>query len=250
MEKIFTPFEGQNNIKIIANTILVLMTRVLFIMVVAGCSKDGTLEEPDKINPLENQGKLLGSLEELENFYSVEFVDAMIALNFNTNLGNNPPNLEGSYLISPFILEDSTVEQDSAAIGGQFQDYLATFSNQDNKNLTIDLEGIQSSQTDNGNGSFVTGDNSSFAVYSKTATLQGSTETVTAVAISGILSPNGILKVQFYGAMLDDNGDPDGIFIENNTGRLLVDGDDFSPKQIQTSKAIGLDLSNWMTNLK
>ena len=228
-----------------------MMAIALLLVVMVACSKSGSLTEPDLQDPLEeSEDNLLGSLEEVKNFYTTEFVDAMVDLEFNINLGNNPPNLEGSYLISPFILEDSTVEQDSAAIGGQFQDYLATFSNQNNNSLTIDLEGIQDGQEDDGSGSFITGDGGAFTVYSKTISQQGSSKAETAVTISGILSPNGIINIQFFGAMLDDNGDPQGVFIENNTGRLLVDGDDFSSKQTQTSKTSSLNLSNWVRKLE
>ncbi len=229
----------------------IVMASLLFTGV-AACSKDGTLKEPDKLNPLENpQGNLLGSLEEIENFYTIEFVDAMMEMDFNFNLGNTPPNLEGSFLISPFILEDSTVEADSVLIGAQFQDYLATFSNQDNGNLSIDLHGTQASQTDTGSGSFITGSNVSFTIYAKTISFQGTSSATTAVAISGTRSPNGIINTQFFGGMIDNNGNPQGLWIENNTGRLIIDGDGFSLQQNLGSKSKGhIDLLNWIKKLE
>ncbi|MEX0289241.1 MAG: hypothetical protein AB3N14_09010 [Flavobacteriaceae bacterium] len=236
------------------------LTITLLMVICTNCTKEGGLEDPDLIDPLvpsdnlqeplEPSGNLQGTLEEVKDYYTVEFVDAMEDIGFEINLGNNPPNLEGSYLISPFILEVSTIEADSTAIGGQFQDYLATFSNQDNDNLTIDLSGVQADQTDDGEGSFITGANGKFTVYTKTTSSAGNSEAQTAVSISGTLSPNGILNLQFFGAMLDDHGDPENIFIENNTGRLLVDGDDFSPKQEQSSKTSKRNLDSWVWKLE
>lgn len=252
MSTIFKIIAGQiweiTELKIVQRIVL---ASLLFIGV-AACSKDGALKEPDKINPLENpQGNLLGSLEEIENFYTVEFVDALMEMDFNINLGNTPPNLEGSYLISPFILEDSTVEADSTLIEAQFQDYLATFSNQDNSNLTIDLQGTQASQTDTGSGSFITGANASFTVYAKTISFQGTTSATTAIAISGTRSPNGIINTQFFGGMIDNNGNLQDLWIENNTGRLIIDGDGFSLQQNSGSKSIGNNyLLHWIKKLE
>ena len=189
---------------------------VLLIVGVISCSKDEASPEPQDIPQ--------GSLEELRSFYTDEFVDAMVAIDFNINTGNTPPNIEGSFLISPVFLSESTVEGDTL-VGTLLADYLLTFSNQDNENLTIDFKGFQAAQEDNGSGSFVTGSNGAFAVYAKTTTQALSSTAQTAIAISGVLTADGIENIQLFGAMLDDNGDPQDIFITNNTGRLLIDND-------------------------
>lgn len=188
---------------------------------VMGCSKDEVKNDPD---PLVREG----SLEELKKIYTDAFVEAMIALDFNTNLGSTPPNIEGSFLISPAVLSESTVDADSALLGSPLPNYKLIFSNQDNNNLLIDYKGYQDEEVDDGGGSFVTGNNGAFAVYAKTITQIQSSTAQTAIAISGVLAPDGIKNIQFFGAMLNDNGDPQNIFIGNNTGRVLIDDDGLS----------------------
>ena len=47
--------------------------------------------------------------------------------------------------------------------------------------------------------------------------------------MSGKVTEGGIMDYEFINLMLDDNGDPQDVWIENNTGRLLIDSDGFSP---------------------
>lgn len=201
-----------------------IISSILAVCLFWGCSQDDSSSVPEVLPE--------GTVQELRSYYSDSFVDAMLALDFNLNLGNTPPNIEGEFEVSPFILQKSTVVKDSNLIGNQYNTYTLEFSNQDNDLLTVDLKGSQGSLMDVGDGSFVVGANNAFAVYTKTTTTDsnGTYPRETAIAISGTLTPNGIENLQFYGAMLDDNGDPDDRLIENNTGRLFIDGDGLSSK--------------------
>ncbi|WP_323787927.1 hypothetical protein [Psychroserpens sp.] len=200
-------------------TILVLV----MIALVFSCSSDdgnvqGAADEFD------------GSLESVEDFFSPELVEALLDLGFIINTGDNPPNLEGVYFSSPVVLEASSVPSD--VIGTTFLDYTSEFSNQDNSTLTLDFVGSQQSvQSDEGFGTFVSGDGDLFSVYLKTTTTIGSFDAESALAISGRMTQDGIedFKIAFF--MLNDNGDPEEVYIENNTGRLLYDSDEFSPRQ-------------------
>ncbi len=193
-------------------------------LLLAGCSKDNDdNDDPISVNSM-------GSIQELRDFYNESFVNAMTTIGFTIHLGNSPPSLGGSYLIDPFVLEDSTIPGDEDNIGQGTGNYQVTFSNQDNSKLTIDMVGLGGSQVDEGNGSFVTGANGKFSVFAKTTTQLGSASAITAIAISGTITEEGISNVHFFGAMLDDKGDPQNTFIENNAGRFYLDGDGLSPK--------------------
>ncbi len=170
-----------------------------------------------------------GSLESIENFFTPELVAALEDLGFNINTGNTPPDVEGEYFISPVILTASNVPSDN--IGAVFADYTASFSNQNNGSLTIDFMGEGGNQSDIGNGSFVAGDGNEFTVLLKLTSQIGSIPVDTAFAISGTLTEDGIENLQNAVLMLDDKGDPEGVYIENNQGRLLSDSDGFSPRQ-------------------
>jgi len=170
-----------------------------------------------------------GSIQSLEEFYNPELVAALEELGFKINQGNTPPNVEGSYFSSPFILQESNIPEDTP--NHVFSDYTSTFSNQDVNSLTVDFIGNNGDQIDEGDGSLISGENKSFSVYLKNNTQIGSSIMVsTAIAISGIMTDEGIEDFQYAILMLDDKGDPDEVYIENNTGRLIHDSDGFSPK--------------------
>lgn len=170
-----------------------------------------------------------GSIESIEQFFNSDIVNALNDLGFEFNTGNNPPTIDGAYIASPFILESSSVQGD--ANGTQFLDYFIDFFNQNTSALTVDFTSNNGGQSSNGSGSFISGEGNLFSVYLKAdSTYQGETAKF-AYAISGEIAEDGIYNFQFANLMLDDNGDPAGIWISNNTGRLLSDSDGFSPKQ-------------------
>lgn len=180
----------------------------------------------------DGMGGFDGSLRSIENFYSPEVLDALLELGFIINPGNTPPDLEGAFLFSPLRLESSTVPTDSP--NDLFRDYLALFKNQNNTNLTIDYQGnhIGFSQQDEGDGAFISGENNTFSMFLKTTSqINNSVLTETTIAISGTVVENGLENVQMALMMLDNKGNPDNVYIPNNTGRLLYDTDKFSPKQ-------------------
>ncbi len=170
-----------------------------------------------------------GSQQAIEEFFSPELVDALEDLGFILNQGSNPPNIEGVYLASPFVLINSTVPGQTVPYTSL--DMLITFENQDNSSLTIDYHYDQIIATGSGYGSFVTGNNNKFAVYLKTVITFENNSADSAVAISGTITDSGIENLQMAGLMLDNKGNPSGFFNENNTGQLFYDSDEFSPEQ-------------------
>lgn len=195
----------------------ILMLLALF-LAFSACKKDDDGDGDDQTFD--------GSITDIENFYNSDVVDAFFELGFNINTGNNPPLIEGSYLVTPSILQATSVPND--VIGSVFSDIFLNFRNQDNGSLTIDFDGASGSETYDGAGSFISGDDNQFSVFLViTVTREGETAEVT-FAISGTKETDGISDIQVALIMIDDNGDPGGFFIENNTGRVLTDGDGFS----------------------
>lgn len=172
---------------------------------------------------------MISTLQDVERFYTPELVDSLETLGFLFRLGDTPPIIEGAYQVTPFVLQASLVPTDS--IGSQFADQIITFSNQDNTALTIDFKIEGGSQTTVGSGSFISGTDNQFSVFLITQSRTDESVLVdTTVSITGIVTAEGIENLQFAGLMLDDKGDPDDLYISNNTGRLIVDQDSISPR--------------------
>ena len=210
----------------------------LFVTLTFSCTKDDDVEAG---------GPFDGSEKSLQEFFNPEIVEALKDLGFKIHKGNNPPNIEGSYLSTPVELKATTVEKDYS-IGTKFRDYVSTFSNQNNEKSTVDFDGAHPGniQVDNGDGVFIAGEGSNFSVYLKIKTIAFSLyEAEFAYAISGTISDDGIIDFQFVNLMLDDFGDESGLFIENNTGRLLEDSDGLSNRidSTTTEKSIKADIN-------
>ncbi len=193
-----------------------ILMGLLMAAVTTSCKKDDE----------ENDAGFDGSISDIENFYNSDVLDELISLGLDINTGSNPPNIEGVFNATPFILQASSVNGDTT--GSQFPDLSMIFSNQDNTSLTIDFNGVNGAETYDGDGSFISGEGNDFSVFLKVnVTLNGNVAETT-FAISGSIEDGGLGDIQVGLIMIDDGGDPDGAFIENNTGRLLYDSDGFS----------------------
>jgi hypothetical protein len=148
--------------------------------------------------------------------------------------GNTPPNFEGTYLISPSILEESNIEDDP--IGEQFADVYITFSNQNNSNQTVDIEYLQMNSVSKGIGYFI-GTGNSFTVFVRIVTSDEHGHLCSSTQVySGSLISDSIKDFYLSLVMTDDGGDPDDDLIENGDGRLFYDSDGISER---TTKPLG-----------
>ncbi|HZW76688.1 MAG TPA: hypothetical protein VFF21_00120, partial [Flavobacteriaceae bacterium] len=162
------------------------MKKILFLFVMSAalltsCSKD------DK--PADNE-QFDGSMDSVSNFLGEELLAALVDLGFNVNAGNRPPSVEGHFEISPCVLESSNVPGDWP--GYTFDDYRIKFSNQDGLKVDYDGKHVNVSQSDVGDGSFISGDGNKFTVYLITATESDTYRADTAIVISGKIENDGI----------------------------------------------------------
>ncbi len=196
--------------------------------IIADTVEEEKLSEEPSVEENPEEPVFSGSITAIENFYSVELVESLQELGFLLNTGDTPPNINGTYFISPFVLEASTVPTDT--VGNIFVDQTLTFSNQNNEALTIDFQIEGGDQITVGNGSFITGNDNNFSVFLISQSRTGESVLVdTAVSLTGQIDSLGIRNLRWAGLMLDDKGDPDDLYIPNNSGRLIYDSDKLSP---------------------
>ena len=63
-----------------------------------------------------------GLNQNIQNIVPEDILNKMIDLGMNINRGTNPPDLEGSFLVSPFVLLNSNRPGDSP--GNLFSDFI------------------------------------------------------------------------------------------------------------------------------
>lgn len=188
------------------------------VLILASCSKDD--EVPADKNTSEAK---------IESFVTPELLTAMKDLGFEVNAGNNPPNVEGTYEVSPMEMTDTSVPNDFSFF---FSPLTFTFFNQQEDGNSIEFKGENGNETGKGLGSLIAGDGNKFTVFLKVESTHDAGDTAINIrAISGEISETGIVDFQMGAFMLDNHGNPEENWIPNNTGRVFKDGDAFSPRQ-------------------
>jgi hypothetical protein len=218
--------------------ILIVCTLALLI----SCDK----KEPDLIStPKVDKNGLTKNITDL---VPQSILDEMKRLGMPIYGGATPPLLTTSQLQSitfvakPFIIKNTNVPNDNT----KFLDYIVTFRQQNNNDLTIQEDYITHAtngftETGTGLGSFIVGDDCKFSVFTNIeATINGSKSKSVGV-ISGTLQPSGIENIYVSTFMIDNYGNPQNVWIGNGQGRVLYDTDGFS-------EVMGTTLA-WHSNL-
>jgi hypothetical protein len=170
-----------------------------------------------------------GSIGQLKNWANADVINAIVALGFNINEGDNPPNIEGSWRIKPRLLDKTNVPNDYS-LGTEFWEYKLIFSQQDNSTLVLNFTGEEYDELgalrntltvpNYINESFITGNGDKFTVMFQVSGPGGSTQLA---AFSGTKTATGFTGFQEALLMIDNNNDPG--LIQNNEGRIFRDGD-------------------------
>jgi hypothetical protein len=199
---------------------IALILSVLFV----GCKKDK--KEESKVQ--EN-----GLTQEINNLIPDSIITAMVNLGMPINRGETPPDISASFLASPFILKSSTILSDVP--GYQFSDYTVTFYEQNNDNLSVRVDYLNGPESGTGLGGFIVGANNNFSVFAEVNSTYSGKDATLVHVISGTLTATGIQNLYFANFMLNNNGNPGGIWIEEGDGRVIYDSDGFSEKVTKAS---------------
>ncbi len=203
------------------------MKHYIYLLVIAfvlvGCSSDD-----DNSNQEQE-----GTIADIKNWANPEVIDAIKDLGYTIHEGDNPPNIEGEFQISPRILEATNVQGDWP-IGTTFNRINMTLSNQDNSTLTVNFAGQELAS--NGTltntlvvdnfleNSYITGSGNLFTAFFKVNEDNNGIAAQLLYAFSGEITENGISNIRNALFMLDNFGNIPP-FIENNTGRVFKDSD-------------------------
>ena len=144
--------------------------------------------------------------------------------------GNNPPNIEGEFVVSPMELVHST---QGFSPGDIFADLYIKFYNQNIHNNTLDYKEKQSSSEATGTGAFISGEGSNFSVFFNTEGVSHFSDydiiDKTALIISGTKVEGGISNLQYAFVMVEKSDDPSHHVIDVGVFRVFHDQDGFSP---------------------
>ena len=181
-----------------------------------------------------------GLTQDIREFMPNDILQKIEDLGMPIYDGIAPPNITGTFFMSPCILKASNFDEFDA-IGYLFDDATIIYSNQDNKNHTIRV--FQNNLRDNsvggnGTGGFIVGKDKNFTVFVKIVDVDThGHKAIGAMLYSGTMSDLGIRNLHCTTVMIDNGGNPDDNLIENGQSRLLYDSDGLSERISSTKNS-------------
>lgn len=147
--------------------------------------------------------------------------------------GDNPPNVEGTYLIEPMeIVYDATGNYQSGY--NKFKKIYFRISNQNTAKNTLDYHekevsgGIEYGEA-KGDGAFISGDGDNFSLYFNTVGVthleKYDVQSKDALVISGTKTSSGIKNLCYSFIMIEKSADPDNNLMDAGDFRVFKDGD-------------------------
>src|SRR5690606_30476714 len=92
------------------------------------------------------------------------YLQIVRGLDMDTYSGDTPPDISGTYLMSPNLLLRSNIPN-FAPSNSQFVNYTFTFSNQNSANFSISFSEKSSGETDASSSAIIAGSGNNFSVY-------------------------------------------------------------------------------------
>ncbi len=191
------------------NLIKLPLTFVTVLLLVVSCSSDEEI--------------FRDLSDDISNIVTDEILDIIEDLGMPIYEGQNPPNIEGIFLEAPHTLKASN--QDGDEIGHVYNDWKFHLYNQNNSNLTIDLEYKTSSSIGASSKSYISGSGNNFSVFLEVISEKGEYSAKMVRIISGQITEAGIGNCHIALFMVDNYGDPGDNYLDNGRGRILYDSD-------------------------
>jgi hypothetical protein len=143
--------------------------------------------------------------------------------------GKNPPNIEGSYFLSPQVLIGSSLSNDE--IGKVYASEYQKYSSQDMNKNTIDLVGVEESKdglsVSKGTGAYISGSNNNFTIYFDMESENSYSTSKLVYIVSGTKTSTGIRNLT-CGFIMKEKYDPQNKLVPVGTFRFFKDQDGMS----------------------
>lgn len=222
------------------------------VLLQSGIQKELTLTFDDANNSVVEFGGTIGPWEEedprLDDVVPEEIQDK-ISKYIPIYNGVNPPNIEGTYLVDPFVTvfcEDENGYEPGELIVPSY----IRFSNQNTMLNTLDFEEKTSLSEMFGTGAFICGSGSRFTAFFNTEGYASDIFNKTALVISGTKTPSGIEDLYYAFIMVEKGEDPDNNLMQEGYFRVFKDEDGLSvptswPSVLAPSRSINPLKTAW-----
>lgn len=222
------------------------------VLLQSGIQKELTLTFDDANNSVVEFGGTIGPWEEedprLDDVVPEEIQDK-ISKHIPIYNGVNPPNIEGTYLVEPFVTvfcEDENGYEPGELIVPSY----IRFSNQNTVLNTLDFEEKTSLSEKLGTGAFICGSGANFTAFFNTEGYSEGVYNRTALVISGTKTSLGIEDLYYAFVMVEKGEDPDNNLMQEGYFRVFKDEDGLSvptswPSVLAPSRSINPLKTAW-----
>lgn len=172
-----------------------------------------------------------GFSEQINAIISEPLMDSLRKKGMTIHEGNNPPNVVGIYLVTPFTLVAPYGPNDGWETGHVINDYKYNLYDQADGEVKVDYKQIGGSDNGNGLGSFISGSGNKFSIFSELSGSDGDVTYTHVAVLSGEITSDGIKDFQ-YGFILTkkQNDDDNSQLIPVGSSRIWDDGDGLAEK--------------------
>ena len=138
--------------------------------------------------------------------------------------GDTPPNIEGVYLVSPYVY---VYDSDGGFEAGErISDYYFEFTNQNSNDNTCYFRRIIASQTALDSGkAYIIGNGNNFTLYLTSAGTSEGVYVKRVVVVSGTKTANGIKDFRHAFVVTEKGDDPENKVVDVGTFRVFKDQD-------------------------
>lgn len=183
--------------------------------------------EEDDPEPTQKIVQANGLTDDINALVPADLLEEMEDMGMPINRGNFPPDVSGTYLGSKIIMINTNEVENPYPIGFKFPDFKFEFFEFNKFDLTLKMSYINSFERGTAIG-YIVGEGNKFSVFAQTVSELESQEAYFLYVLSGEVSSDGIVDFHFANFMLDNQDDPNDVWIENGEGRVSYDQDGLS----------------------
>ncbi|MFO7617256.1 MAG: hypothetical protein R6V75_08385 [Bacteroidales bacterium] len=168
-----------------------------------------------------------GLTEEIREMVPDSVLSTLGSLKMPLNLGDTPPDIEGTFLASPFVLNASNRKGDLP--GQVFSNYQVTFYEIADAEPRLKMNYTNGPESGYGVESLISGKNQDFTVFARLVANYNGYPADLLHIVSGTLVENGVRDLFFASVVMNNFDNPGRVWLENGQCRVCFDSDSFSP---------------------
>lgn len=164
------------------------------------------------------------ALSKINSVIPENYLLTIRGLRIDTYTGETPPDITGTYIISPNRLLGTNIPNDPQ-VNSLFADYTVSFTNQNMSDGSISFTGSGGlGENDSSSSAVIAGSGNDFTVYGQSISVDGPNSIVLGVIFTGTIE-NGVIKDLKRAFIVIDDSKGGSMSLKEGNGRVFQDAD-------------------------